>query len=290
MHLVYTNDQPARQRPSAHASGVMGQQKNQMNDVHVHDGLGKRISQGLRADEFYLMFQGVYHVGTGQLSHAEAQVRWKHPDYGLLLPGVFMPQLEQSDVAYEMSCFMFSRVCRELSVCPGQGFEPCPVSIGVQVSAIVHERFAEDIRDIALFYGVAPNLLELELPESEDAARVLSIRALTRDLRDLGVGISYSDFGAGRAPLASLGALDIDTVRLARDLVATVPGDSRSCKLVEGLLALLETLDVRVVASGVETEEQVRWLRQWPGVLAQGARWPRPVRALSELMPPVSAL
>jgi EAL domain-containing protein (putative c-di-GMP-specific phosphodiesterase class I) len=290
MHLVQINDPSAHRRPSVYATGVTGQQKNQMNDVHVHDGLAKRISQGLRADEFYLMFRGAYQVGTGQLSHVEAQVRWMHPDYGLLLPGVFMPQLEQSDVAYEMSCFMIARACRELSVCLSQGLTPCPVSIGVQASAAMHERFAEDIRDIALFYDVAPNLLELELPESEDAARVLSIRALTADLRDLGVGISYGDFGAGRASLASLGALDIDTVKLARELVATVPKDTRSCKVVEGLLALLESLDIRVVVDGVETEEQARWLRQWPRIMARGAHWPRPVRALSELMPPVSSL
>jgi EAL domain-containing protein (putative c-di-GMP-specific phosphodiesterase class I) len=79
-------------------------------------------------------------------------------------------------------------------------------------------------------------------------------------------------------------------VKLARELVATVPGEARSCKVVEGLLALLESLDIRVVVNGVETEEQARWLRQWPRVLAQGARWPRPVRALSELMSPASSL
>lgn len=281
MHLVQTSDQSARQRPTVYAANVMDKQKSRMSDERIGEGLANRISQGLRAGEFHLMFQGAYQVRTGRLSRAEAQVRWMHPQYGLLLPGVFMSQLEQSDVAYQMSCFMVERACHELSVCLGQAREPCPVSISVHPSVAMSEGFAQHIRETARSYGVAPNLLEIELPESEDAARVLSVRVLTQDLRDLGVGISYGEFGAGWAPFASLGALDIDTVKLARDLMATVPGDSRSCKVVESLLALFETLDVRVVVSGVETKEQAAWLGQWDGVLAQGGFYSRAVRQLA---------
>ncbi|SDF95755.1 EAL domain-containing protein [Paraburkholderia phenazinium] len=284
MHLVQSNDQSARQRPTAYAANVMDKQKSRMSDGHIGDGLANRISQGLRAGEFHMMYQGVYHVGTGWLSRAEAQVRWMHPQYGLLLPGVFMSQLEQSDVAHQMSCFMVERTCHELSVCLAQGLKPCPVSLSVYPFVAMSEGFATDIREIARSYGVAPNLLEIELPESEDAARVLSVRVLTEALRDLGVGISYGEFGAGRASLASLGALDMDTVKLAREWVASVPDEPRSCKVVEGLLALFETLDVRVVVSGVETEEQARWLGRWGGALAQGGFYSRPVRELAGML------
>jgi EAL domain-containing protein (putative c-di-GMP-specific phosphodiesterase class I) len=277
-------NQPERQRNGVFAIAVLGEQKSQMTDGHIGDGLGDRISQGLHAGEFHVMFQGVYQVGTGRLSRAEAQVRWMHPQYGLLLPGVFMPQLEQSEVAYHMSVFVVERACHELSVCLGNGLEPGPVSIGVCPSVAMSEGFARDVREIAQSYGVAPNLLELELPESEDAARVLSVRSLTEDLRDLGVGMSYGEFGAGQASLAGLGTLHIDTVKLARELLAAVPGDPRSCKVVEGLLALFEALDVRVVVSGVETGEQAQWLRQWHGVLAQGSFYSRAVRTLGGLL------
>ena len=105
-------NQPERQRNGVFAIAVLGEQKSQMTDGHIGDGLGDRISQGLHAGEFHVMFQGVYQVGTGRLSRAEAQVRWMHPQYGLLLPGVFMPQLEQSEVAYHMSVFVVERACQ----------------------------------------------------------------------------------------------------------------------------------------------------------------------------------
>lgn len=277
-------NQPERQRDGAFATAIFGQQLYALSDGHVRDGLGNRVAEGLHAGEFHLMFQGVYQVGTGRLARAEAQVRWMHPQYGLLLPGAFMSQIEQSDVAYQMSCFMVERTCHELSVCVARGLQPCPVSITIQPAVAMSGCFAQDIREIAQSHGVAPNLLELELPESEDAARILSVRAFTEDVRDLGVGISYGEFGAGRASLASLAALDVDTVKLTRDWAAAVPGDARACKIVEAMFALFETLDVRVIVSGVETQEQAQWLSRWDGVLVQGGFLSRPMRELAGIV------
>jgi EAL domain-containing protein (putative c-di-GMP-specific phosphodiesterase class I) len=277
-------NQPERQRDGAFATAIFGQQRYALPDGDVRDSLGDRVAEGLDAGEFHLMFQGVYQVGTRRLARAEAQVRWMHPQYGLLLPGAFMSQIEQSDVAYQMSCFMVERACHELSVCLARGLQPCPVSITVQPAVAMSECFAQDIREIAQSHGVAPNLLELELPESEDAARILSVRALTEDVRDLGVGISYGEFGAGRASLASLAALDVDTVKLTREWAAAVPGDARSCTIVEAMFALFETLDVRVIVSGVETQEQAQWLSRWDRVLVQGGFLSRPVRELAGIV------
>jgi EAL domain-containing protein (putative c-di-GMP-specific phosphodiesterase class I) len=271
------------QRNTVFATDLYGMEQGQTPDRHAKDDLAQRVSQGLRAGEFHLMFQGVYDVGTGLLSRAEAQVHWTHPEYGLLLPGVFMAKLAHSDVSYEMGLFIVQTVCRELEIGLARGLQSCPIVIGVPPAVAVNERFASDLIDIARTHGIPPNLLEIELTDSEDAARLLSVRALTADLRDVGVGISYGDFGAGAFALASLGTLEADTVKLSRTLFATVPANERSCTVMAGVLAILASLDVRVIVAGVETAAQARWIAQWPEVLVQGPYVSKPVRSVAEL-------
>jgi EAL domain-containing protein (putative c-di-GMP-specific phosphodiesterase class I) len=284
MQAQQIGNRPARTRHGGHTTTLSGRQKSRMAKGNQEDGLGVRVCQGLRAGEFHLAFQGVYHVGTGQLSRVETQVRWAHPEYGLLLPGVFMEQIDSPDALYELACFTARNACRELSLCVRRGLQPCPVAIEVAPCVVMDERFAQHLDAIAQSEGVAPNLLEIELAESEDAAQLLSIRALTRDLRDLGVAISYGNFGSGGPSLARLAALEVDTVKLSPVVLSAVPQDKRACAVVAGVFALLDTLDVRVVVSGIETAEQAQWVGRWENVFAVGLYLAKPVKGLVELL------
>jgi EAL domain-containing protein (putative c-di-GMP-specific phosphodiesterase class I) len=280
---IQIRDYSGLQRNTVLATHFDGNRLDDMSETSVDDHLAHRVSRGLRANEFHLVFQGAYEAGSGDLRRVEAQVHWNHPDYGSLLPGAFMPKLEQSDVAYEMSLFIVEKVCRELQTAEAQGLKPCTVAIGAPPAVVMSERFASDIVRIARAHGVAPNLLEIELNDSEDAARLVALRTLTADLRDSGVGLSYGEFGSGHSPLANLAVLDVDTVKLARGLMATVPVNERSRKVMASVLGLLASLDIRVVASGVDTAAQAEWLAQWPRVLVQGAYLSKPARTVAQL-------
>jgi EAL domain-containing protein (putative c-di-GMP-specific phosphodiesterase class I) len=240
--------------------------------------LARRVCEGLRAGEFHPGFQGVYHVTTGVLTRVEAQPRWTHPSYGLLLPGIFLMPLEHPQVAHEMAMFMIDSVCRTLHACLHAGVPLCPVAITVPAQIVVLESFADDLVRIAHSHGVPASLLEIDVPDSADAARLLSLRTLTEGLRDAGVSLSLGEFGKATASLASLGALDVDTVTLTRELLAAVPRDPRATIVMSALLDLLQALDVRVVVSGVDTDAQLQWLAQWPEVLAHGACFSRSKR------------
>lgn len=232
---------------------MQSEQENQTVDIHGLNDLERRVCKGLRPGEFHPVFQGVYHVGTGKLSRIEAQVRWAHPEYGLLLHGAFMMSLDRLQVACEMTRCVVESVCDELGDCLREGLEPCPIAISVPPSIVVSEDFAQEIVDVARSHGVAPNLIEIELTESEDAARILSIRTLTSRFRELGVGISLGDFGNRHSSLALLSALDVDPVKLARELLGAVPGDRRSCTVVSAVLGLLDALNIRVVVKALST-------------------------------------
>lgn len=254
------------------------------HDTAPLGALERRVCEGLQAGEFHPVFQGVYHAATGALTRVEAQPRWTHPAYGLLLPGIFLMPLEHPQVAMDMAMFMVDSVCRTLHASLRAGVPLCPVTIAVPAQIVVLESFADDLVRIAHSHGVPTSLLEIEVSDSADAARLLSLRTLTAGLREAGVSLSLGGFGHATASLASLGALDVDTVTLARELLAAVPRDPRAALVTAALLDLLHALDVRVVASGVDSDAQLQWLKKWPGVLAQGALFSRPVRDLMSVL------
>jgi EAL domain-containing protein (putative c-di-GMP-specific phosphodiesterase class I) len=246
--------------------------------------LEHRIREGLRAREFHLVFQGAYRAQCGTLARLEAQVRWTHPDYGLLLPGSFMMPLAHPQIAREIALFTLDSVCRELRDCLSSNTALLPVAVSVPAQVAMLESFAGEPARIARSYGVPVELLEIEMPDSADAARLLSLRTLTADLRSAGAGIALGKWGNGASSLALIGALDVDTITLAPELMATVPRDPRACTVVAALLDLLEVLGVQVVVNGVETKAQLQWLGSWPKALAQGFPFARPKAGMASVL------
>lgn len=246
--------------------------------------LERRVRQGLRAGEFHLAFQVACRAAGRTLARVEAQVRWAHPDYGLLLPGTFMMSLEHPQVALEMAMFVIDGVCRELRDCLSSKLALQPIAITVPAEVAVLESFADDLARVARSYGVPASLLEIEVSDSADAARFLSLRTLTAGFRSAGMSIALGKWGNGASSLALLGALDVDTVTIAPELMATVPRDPRACVVMSAMLDMLNALDVRVVVNGVETEAQLQWLSPWPEALVQGFVLPRPSSGLASVL------
>ncbi|MFM0412851.1 EAL domain-containing protein [Paraburkholderia aromaticivorans] len=270
---------------AAHAARIAPNDLDDAGDVPV--GLSEfesRVLEGLSAGEFHLVFQGAYRAASGILARLEAQVRWTHPDYGVLLPGSFMMPIEHPQVALEMALFIVDGVCRELRGCLDANLPLQPVAIAMPVHVALHESLAGEIARVSDSYGVSPALFEIEVSDSAEAAKLLSLRTLTGSLRDAGVSITLGKWGNGGSSMALLGALDVDTVTVARELMATVPHDKRAGAVMTALMDLLHALDVRVVVSGVDTKEQFQWLKRWPEVLVQGFLFERPRAGLASVL------
>jgi EAL domain-containing protein (putative c-di-GMP-specific phosphodiesterase class I) len=246
--------------------------------------LERRVLDGLHAGEFHLVFQGAYSAASGVLARLEAQVRWTHPDYGLLLPGIFMMPLEHPEVAREMVSFIVDGVCRELRDALAAKLPLPPIAITVPAQVALLDSFAEELVRVAGSHGVQASLLEIEVTDSVEAAKLLSLRTLTEALREAGVGLSIGRWGNGASSLALLGSLDVDTVTVARELMAAVPGDKRGAAVMTAIMDLLHALDMRVVVSGVDTQEQLQWVSRWPEALVQGLLFARPQAGLASVL------
>jgi len=247
------------------------------------DHLCQRVRKGLRAGEFQLAFQGVYHAGTGALSSAEALIRWMHPQYGMLLPGAFISAIVDPGVASDMTHFVIDSTCSHLRSWQREGHPMFPIAVNVPPSVVAEASFAQRLEQSARSHGVAPGLFQVELSEAEDATKILASKGLMGALREIGVRIAIDDFGTGYSSLAMLSALDVDVVKLAKEMLVPVPDTPRACEVVSAILNLLEKLAVTVVVEGVETAAQAQWLARWPNVLAQGFYYARPMFGMSNI-------
>jgi EAL domain-containing protein (putative c-di-GMP-specific phosphodiesterase class I) len=246
--------------------------------------LESRVCEGLRAGEFHLVFQGAYRVEDGSLARLEAQVRWAHPDYGLLLPGIFDMPLDNPEVANEMAAFVVDSVCREVRDCLNAGLPMQTVAITVPAQIALLGTFADDLVHAAESYDVPLDLFEVEVVDSAEAAKLLTLRSITSGLRDAGIKISLGKWGGGASSMALLGSLDVDTITLDRELIGAAANDKRACAVLTSLLDLLHALGLRVVVNGVDTAAQLRVLSKWPGVLGQGVAFSRPQAELQSLL------
>lgn len=158
-----------------------------------------------------------------------------------------------------------------------------PIAVNVPPSVVAGGSFVRRLEHSARSHGVVPGLFQVELSETEDATKILASKGLMGALREIGVDIAIDDFGTGYSSLAMLSALDVDVVKLAKELLVEVPDNPRACEVVSAIFNLLERLAVAVVVEGVETAAQALWLARWPNVLAQGFYYARPTFGLSNI-------
>lgn len=238
--------------------------------------LKRRVLQGLRTDEFRVAYQGIYRVDTSELAQMEALIRWRHPEFGVLLPGSFHEALEDDEVIAELTDFVMNAVSHDIATLQASG--ACyPVAINVPPSFASSEGFSERLQTVCDAHGVAPELIEIELSENQDLARFPCIPKVVQRLRSRGVNVAMDDFGTGFACLAALGPINFGTVKIAKELLAEAPRCPNASTVFSSVLALLARLKVKIVVEGVETPAQAQWLAQWPHVFAQGFYLARPV-------------
>lgn len=250
--------------------------KHTAREPRLMNILERRVSEGLLAGEFPLAFQGIYDVKTGKLVRVEALIRWLHPDYGMLLPDAFLVALDHPVVALQLTYHVIDGACRAIATSQRTGQPVCPIAVNVPPRVVADEHFPATVMRIARMHGVQLDLLELELVETEDATRLLAAPPLTRPLREAGMRLAIDDFGTGYSSLALLSTIDVDTVKVAREMLEGVPECPRASAVASGVLSMLERLDVTVIVEGVETRALAQWLLQWPKVLAQGFFYARP--------------
>jgi diguanylate cyclase (GGDEF)-like protein/PAS domain S-box-containing protein len=221
--------------------------------------LVSRLREALHNGEFRLAFQPLF-TPAGRLMALEALVRWQHPDRGLLLPGEFIGICEESGLIVDLGRYVLREACRHHALLAAVGLGYVRLSVNVSAAQFGHELY-RDVAAAITEFALPPGVLELEITESvimDNPER--AIETMQR-ISALGVGISVDDFGTGYSSLSYLKRLPIDRLKIDRSFVQDLGHDEDDAAICASIIGLGHLMDLRVVAEGVETQEQLDWLR-----------------------------
>jgi diguanylate cyclase (GGDEF)-like protein/PAS domain S-box-containing protein len=237
------------------------------------------LQQALEQEQFELDYQPVINLQTGEIYGAEALVRWAHPQGGRIAPNEFIPLAEETGVIVPLGAWILRAACEQISRWNRELPHRPPVTIGINVSTRqLHDpRFPEIVGDVLADTGVPPSSPALEITESllpEDGAAVIDQLA---QLEALGVHIVVDDFGTAYSALSRLHHFPIDTVKIDRSFISGIEHDSGKAQLVQGIVNLAESLNLVVVAEGIEEPGQAEQLRAMRAHYGQGYLFSRPV-------------
>lgn len=253
--------------------------------------LDARLRLAIEQDELELWYQPIVDLTSGRDVGAEALIRWRHPEQGVLSPARFLAVAEEVGLAIPISEWVIRRACADASRCHETAdFSPY-VNVNVPAAHIKHPGFVEFVVATLQENGLSPGSLGVELVESallDEPEK--STLALTR-LQELGVRIAIDDFGTGYSNLSYLRDFPVSTLKIDRSFVQYVPGNAPDNGIVRAMIAMAQELGLRVVAEGIETREQFRFLRQAGGDYGQGYLMSRPLElaAYIERLVPLSS-
>ena len=251
-----------------------------LRDAQARPALLADLARGLAAGELEAWFQPVVDPRDGTVLGAEALARWRHPDRGLLAPGLFVPLAEESDHVLDLGEQMLRAAVAEAAVWerehPGRGLR---CSVNLSARQLEGPGLPAVVRDALRSVGLPPARLVLELTESAVMADPEASRARLQAVRDLGVGLAVDDFGTGHSSLAYLTRLPLDELKIDKSFVDGVGEDDASADsvLVGGVLALARALRLRTVGEGVERPEQAAALARMGCHAVQGYHYAPPV-------------
>ena len=250
----------------------------QLNEIaHERFAIEVELRRALERNEFMLYYQPKVDLRTGRFSGMECLIRWQHPVKGLVLPGEFIEIAEESGLLTSISKWTIKTVCRQIQQWQQQGIGSVPVAINLSASFFQHRDFEETIEASLEETGTPPESLELELTEAtimSDPQKVLGSMA---SMKALGLQLSIDDFGTGYSSLSYLKKLPVDKLKIDQSFIRNIAGDADNAAVVRAVISIGRSMQLKVIAEGVENVSQLAWLRAEGCEEAQGFYFSRPL-------------
>jgi len=238
------------------------------------------LRNALVQKHFLMFYQPILNIATQQISHLEALVRWRDPDRGLISPDAFIPLAEETGLIVEIGAWVLDEGCRQLSDWHGRGLDS-KVGVAVNVSGCqVPEGLPISyVRETLAKHGVSGKQMSFEITESVLFDRSPAVTDWLDGIRALGIRLMIDDFGTGYSSLSYIKHFHADALKIDKGFIAGVVDQNEDQSLVRAILAMSHSLNLPVIAEGVETQEQLDWLRAQGCDFAQGYLFSRPVPA-----------
>ncbi|MBL8265596.1 MAG: EAL domain-containing protein [Steroidobacter sp.] len=225
--------------------------------LELENGLRRALVNG----ELELHYQPKVDVTTGRISSTEALIRWRHPERGLVPPGDFIPLAEETGLILQIGEWVLREACRQARQWQVNGMAPMRVAINMSAQQFKQKNLVTVVRSALDNAGLEPGYLEIELTESAVMHNAAASAAILEELSRIGVHISIDDFGTGYSSLNYLRRFPLDKLKIDRAFIKDVVANPEDAAIVHAIIAMAHSLRLKVIAEGVETEQQLEFLR-----------------------------
>ena len=249
-----------------------------MNKSNI-DKLDYEISlrQAIDNNEFFLCYQPQFNLLTEKLVAVEALVRWRHPVKGILLPIDFVPLAEETGLIIPIGEWVLREACRQCKSWQLKGLTPIRVAVNVSVQQFRHQNLVSLVKNVLIETDLDPKYLELEITESVIINNIETIRIIT-ELKKLGVIITLDDFGTGYSSLGYLKLLPLDKLKIDKTFIDNIQTADDKDVISEAIISIAKHMNLGVLAEGVETKNQVNFLKLHDCGEVQGLYFSRPLK------------
>lgn len=244
------------------------------------EDLKAEILNGLKNQEFVLYYQPQFNLATTQFEGVEALIRWQHPKKGFLLPGDFVSFAEESGLIVRIGEWVLKTACTQIKTWHDKGLPPIRVAVNISARQFQSKDFVESVMHLLEEINLKPKYLELEITENiiihdDDHTIIHTIHRLKK----LGVQIALDDFGTGYSSISYLKKIPIDRIKIDRTYIKNINTNSDDAAIVRAIIALATSLNLQVLAEGVESLKQLKMLLSQECKEVQGFYFSEPLPA-----------
>ncbi|WP_367897671.1 putative bifunctional diguanylate cyclase/phosphodiesterase [Leptospira sp. WS58.C1] len=248
--------------------------KERMKEKYL---LEKDLRLAISKNQLFLQYQPRIEVQTGKKISAEALLRWKHPEYGLISPTIFIPIAEESGIIAEMGEWVLSKSMEDLGNWKKRGIPPIRISVNLSVKQLEDKNITKKVLDILEKNDLSVEDLELEITESSLITNTQPALEILGELHSWGISLALDDFGTGYSSLSYLSKIPLKTLKVDQSFVRKILTDPNSLAISKTIVALGKSLGLRITAEGVETEAQMRKIKDLGCDEAQGYFLSKPI-------------
>lgn len=236
-----------------------------------------QVNRAITEEQFVVFLQPKVDLRTGMSYGAEALVRWNHPQKGLMFPGDFVPVYERNGIIGRLDQYMWNNVCKLLRKWLDEGKDPKPISVNVSRVNIYNPHLIEDFRNLIVTYQIPAELLNLELTESAFVEDQELVMETMKRLHKLGFKIMMDDFGSGYSSLNILKDMELDYLKIDMKFLQNQEENDKGEKVLTSVIRMAKWLHLPSIVEGVETKEQMEFLRDIGCEYAQGFYFAKPM-------------
>ena len=237
------------------------------------------LRQAIDNNEFLIHYQPQIDLSSNKIIGIEALVRWQHITKGLLTPKKFISLAEETGMIIEIDLWMIRTAMKQVSLWLNAGLSPGILALNISMKLLEDTNFIHNIQNSMKTYGLKPEWLELEITEGHMMKNPIEIISKLKQISDLGINISIDDFGTGYSSLSLLKRLPINRIKIDKSFIQDIPEDEEDIAIINSIVALAKSLNIKLIAEGIETLEQEQFLISRNCTSVQGYYYYHPLSA-----------